>query len=820
MPRPPPCKRRGGQRASQPEISTTRSRPSATPDPTMSAPEPPPDDRVAGAGMSPELSVQPSRDPTRPLDRSAHSMFATEDSDGPLTAEARDRPRSGTRVGHYELIRELGRGGMGVVFLARDNRLARRVAIKFLHSRSAKECARFLPEARATARCQHENIVVIHDVGEFRGFPYMVLEYLQGQTLHQLMGDAPMAAPRVLELMIPVARALVRAHEHGIVHRDLKPANIFVTDHGAVKVLDFGVAKPLAPGPDEEPSPAPDQNRDPTRDQDHGADGEPGDLGRSEPLPEAIAEAPTSSAPVRPGQLSTNPLTRPGAMVGTMPYMSPEQLRAQPIDARTDLWAFGIILYKMLLGRHPLVPLSAANLLRLADGQCALPSARARLPELGPLAALIDRCLVRDRSRRVAGARAVLDALEACQPERHAARLSADDNPFAGLAAFQERDAGRFFGRDRNIASVIAQLRHEPRLTVVGPSGAGKSSLIRAGVIPALKQQGERWRSLIIRPGRQPLIALAHALFDLTGLDSTPTLDSSVHTESGTSRDALAQHLLQLPGAFGAQLRDLAAAESCRLLLFIDQLEELYTLGAPAEVRAAFARCLGGVADDASSPLRVIATIRSDFLERALHGDGHPSAASRGLVFIPPMSREALRQALTGPVAAAGHSFDDPALIDAMLDDLDETPGSLPLLQFAASRLWEARDRERRQLTRTSYWAMGGVAGTLAGHADTVLSGMTPGRRRLARAVLQRLVTPERTRAVVTLAELTQPSAAPNGDSDGDSGEDSDAAAVVEHLAEARLIAIEDSIGRADERASATVELIHESLITRWPTLR
>ncbi|MEM9487820.1 MAG: serine/threonine-protein kinase, partial [Myxococcota bacterium] len=136
----------------------------------------------------------------------------------------------GTRIGHYELIRELGRGGMGVVFLARDIRLVRRVAIKFLHTLGPRSNARFLSEARATARCRHDNIVVIHDVGEFQGLPFMVLEYLRGHTVHQLLDGSPMSVPRALELMVPVVRALVRAHEHGIVHRDLKPANIFVTE--------------------------------------------------------------------------------------------------------------------------------------------------------------------------------------------------------------------------------------------------------------------------------------------------------------------------------------------------------------------------------------------------------------------------------------------------------------------------------------------------------------------------------------------------------------------------------------------------------------
>uniref|UniRef100_UPI003204C26D serine/threonine-protein kinase n=1 Tax=Corallococcus coralloides TaxID=184914 RepID=UPI003204C26D len=153
--------------------------------------------------------------------------------------------RPGMRLQHYELIRELGSGGMGTVFLARDVRLGRRVAIKFLHSEDADITRRFILEARATARCSHENIVIIYEVGEFTGGPFMVLEYLQGKPLTKVLGNQRLPPARAVELMVPVVRALECAHEQGIVHRDLKPENIVVTDSGAIKVLDFGIAKVL-----------------------------------------------------------------------------------------------------------------------------------------------------------------------------------------------------------------------------------------------------------------------------------------------------------------------------------------------------------------------------------------------------------------------------------------------------------------------------------------------------------------------------------------------------------------------------------------------
>jgi serine/threonine protein kinase len=140
----------------------------------------------------------------------------------------------GTRVEHYEIIRAIGRGGMGEVHLARDVRLGRLVAVKLLYPSSRESAKLLLVEARATAKCTHENIVVIHDMNEFHGMPYLVLEYLEGKSLNKLHGESRLPLVRIVEVMISVARALEHAHNAGIVHRDLKPDNIFVTNTGVV----------------------------------------------------------------------------------------------------------------------------------------------------------------------------------------------------------------------------------------------------------------------------------------------------------------------------------------------------------------------------------------------------------------------------------------------------------------------------------------------------------------------------------------------------------------------------------------------------------
>ncbi|HWN70797.1 MAG TPA: protein kinase, partial [Haliangium sp.] len=570
-----------------------------------------------------------------------------------------------------------------------------------------------------------------------------------------------------------MVRALAYAHERGIVHRDLKPENVMLTRSGTIKVLDFGIAKLLS---------APVQHE------------EPATIGRAAPA--AVHNS---------------------ALAGTLPYMSPEQMKIGAIDHRSDLWAVGIMLFELVTGQHPVPSRVVDELVRVVSEDEPMPSVRERMPELGPLAAIIDRCLIKDPQHRTPSARVLLAELEALAPGRGSVLVGDDGSPFAGLAAFQEGDADRFFGRDHDIGYIVTMLRSRPLVAVVGPSGAGKSSLVRAGVIPALKRSGEGWDAYVVRPGRAPLTALASMLVQIRNPARTATGDP---TSSSMPRDSAAHAILRPvikrlsaePGYLGARLRARAVAKLRRILIFVDQLEELYTLGAPVDERRAFLSSLAAAADDAASPLRVIVSMRSDFLDR-LTEDRHLSAwVSRGLVLLPPMGRERLREALSRPVASCEFRFEPPGLLDRMVDALDATPGALPLLQFTAARLWELRDCDRRLLTETSYEQLGGVAGALASHADAVLASMPARDARLAWAVFLRLVTPERTRGLATLSELRQL---------GQTLEDMDR--VLARLVEARLMTVDIGVrnvhaGSRDED-DGVVELAHESLIDTWPPL-
>lgn len=374
-------------------------------------------------------------------------------------------PRPGTRIHHYELIRELGSGGMGTVFLARDTRLGRRVAIKFLHTTDPDVTRRFIREAQATALCSHENIVIIYEVGEFQGSPYMVLEFLQGQPLNKLVkGTQRLPPSRAVELMVPVVRALACAHEQKIVHRDLKPDNVIVTDTGNIKVLDFGIAKVL-----------------------QGAESSM-DVDVEEPAASSAAPSPAD------GSREKSELTRHGAIMGTMPYMSPEQWGiGVDIDHRTDIWAVGIMLFRMLAGKHPLDPLYGPQLMVTAQLDEPMPRLGDVAPDVPPdLAAVVDRCLYKLKDLRFPDAASLLRALEPFLPGRYTRELRLDESPYAGLSSFQEADADRFFGRSREIAALVNRIQDRPLLAIVGPSGTGKSSFVRAGSCPSSSAPARR----------------------------------------------------------------------------------------------------------------------------------------------------------------------------------------------------------------------------------------------------------------------------------------------------------------------------------------
>ncbi len=332
----------------------------------------------------------------------------------------------GTRLGTYEILGPLGAGGMGEVYRAKDLRLGREVAVKVLPSEVASSpdrLARFEREARTVAGLNHPNIVTLHSVEDADGIRFLTMELVEGQTLSDLVPAGGLPPSRVLELAIPLADALVAAHERGVIHRDLKPGNVMVTRDGRVKVLDFGLAK--------------------------------------------MVREDSSSPELTLAATMESPLSSDGQVLGTVPYMAPEQLRGETADARSDLFAFGIMLYELATGRRPFTGDSSAEVASsiLRDLPAPLSQVRADVP--GDLERIVSHCLEKSPRERVQTAldvnnelRRLRKVLERGEPEKRAAETVASIAvlPFVNRSASADDE---YFsdGLADELLNVLAKIR-------------------------------------------------------------------------------------------------------------------------------------------------------------------------------------------------------------------------------------------------------------------------------------------------------------------------------------------------------------------------
>ena len=269
-------------------------------------------------------------------------------------------PMIGRQVSHYKVLRLLGGGGMGVVYEAQDLRLGRKVALKFLPEdqwKSRSRLERFMLEARAASSLNHPNICIVHDVGDFEGRYFIVMELLEGVTLRHLIKKKPLSAEQMVQYGTQIADALDCAHSQGIIHRDIKPANIFVSERGQVKVLDFGLAKFTAQAPVE----------------------------------------------VKPGNTVTesgSDLTNPGDFLGTVSYMSPEQARGQELDPRSDLFSFGVVLYEMATGAAPFSGDTSAVVFEALLNRAPVSPVRLNPALPAEVERIINKAIEKDRNQR------------------------------------------------------------------------------------------------------------------------------------------------------------------------------------------------------------------------------------------------------------------------------------------------------------------------------------------------------------------------------------------------------------------------------------
>jgi WD40 repeat protein/serine/threonine protein kinase len=661
-------------------------------------------------------------------------------------------------LGRYEVRHEIGRGGFAVVVQAWDEDLHSPVAIKILHPEFVHDGSdiqqRFLDEARLLRRIRSPNVVTIHDIGRLGdGRPYFVMDFADRGTLANRFSQKPASsrldARSLAALVDALADGLSAVHEAGVVHRDIKPANIL-----------FQTIRRAVPDPDETT------------------------LGDAAEASAALI-APHERILVGDLGIAKDLLRDKGAitmMAGTTFYRSPEQGEVgSEITPAADVYSATAILWQLITRQRPPEPHAVVDNLSIA------PAGWREVLETGMA---IDP---RTRFSSIEGWRAAIHdvlAKEASESERDTPtkpQLFAKSCPYKGLAAYQPEDAHRFYGREVLIDELVRRLQLQKVLIVGGPSGSGKSSLVRAGLIPAIKagaiMGSESWRIVLLTPGRDPMAELHFQL----GRALPDGTRSSVPLEDLMVRPSLARHLGQADGA------------DRPIIICIDQFEELFTL-APGAQKSKLIEALSAMTDPAHSSVRLVIAVRADFYATCAQVPWLAERITDNQVLVGPMTDAELRRAITEPARRAGLHLER-GLVDAVISEAGQEVGALPLVAHALVETWMRR--KGSTMTLEGFRAAGGVAGAISQTADLTFEHRFDEIEKAAsKRLFLRLVTPgdgtTDARRILARSEI-----------------DHDPGAkvlhnVVEGLTEARLLTVSD----------ATVQIAHEALLRTWPRLR
>ena len=644
----------------------------------------------------------------------------------------------------YRLLEPLGEGAFGVVYRATQPQIGRDVAIKAIHPELANHpdfVRRFEREAQIVARLEHPHIVPLYDYWREPDGAFLVMRYLRGGSLAELIDAGPLAPARAARIIDQIASALAAAHRQGVVHRDVKPSNVLLDEEGNAYLSDFGVAL---------------------------------DAGSRERTSGTI-------------------------MRGTPEYLSPEQVRLDPATPSSDIYALGIVAYEMLVGDRP-VPTSSHEGLLDRHLHEPLPSVRRVRPELRPVVDdVIARASAKEATDRfpdvLEAAAAFREALDGTRSVREP--LAQSRNPYKGLRAFLEADAGDFFGREVVTERLVQRLAESGAgsrfLAVVGPSGSGKSSIVRAGLVPALRRGAlpgsDRWFVVDVLPGSHPLRELESALLGVAVEPPPSLMEHLERDELGLVRSI--QRVLPDPDA--------------ELVIVLDQFEEVFTLVQDEAERAHVLASLWAAAVEPGSRVRIITTLRADFFDAPLSIRGFGELLAARHEALTPMSPEELERAIVAP-ADRGGLVVEPALVAAIIADVVDRPSALPLLQYALTEL--AERTEDRVLSLDAYRRIGGVSGALARRSEKLFSAMNEEGRDACRKLFLRLVTVsedgEETRLRVRRSEL-----ADMADARATEG-------IIESFGRHRLLAFD----RDPDTREPTVEIPHGALLRAWERLR
>jgi WD40 repeat protein/tRNA A-37 threonylcarbamoyl transferase component Bud32 len=694
---------------------------------------------------------------------------------------------SGARLAGYRLERLIGAGGMGSVYLATEAALDRRVAVKVIRPEFASDDRfrrRFLQECKLIAQLEHPAIVPVYSAGESEGRLFIAMRYLAGGSLEErLRREGRLSPAETIAMLAPVADALDVAHAAGVVHRDVTPGNILLEGFGPF-LCDFGLARRVE---------------------------------------------------------SVSGFTRDDGLTvsGTLGYVAPEQLEGDTVDGRTDQYALACVLFECLAGRPPFpreVELAVVYA-HLSEPPPSLSQLNPTLPSAVDHA--IDRGLAKRREDRFASCAELVETVDAAlrltwtdgaAPPPLVTVSGAVESPYRGLNAFDERDAAFFFGREAATAAVLERLSRKldgsGLLVISGVSGAGKSSLLRAGVLPRLRSDGlaaapesVAWPCLVFTPGHAPLDELALRVAVLARADAAAVRRTLQADPAGFALTMRQAALAQTDGQ--ERISDTPREpEQRRLLLVVDQFEQLFTQCPDEDQRRAFVTALQAAAASTRTQTPaalVVLGVRADFEARCAD---YPQLADaiQDRYLVTAMTDRQIRMAITEPAKQAGSRVEDD-LVEALLREIGTRrpvsssavpasgsisgAGVLPLLSHALDQAW--RHRAGDTLTVADYERTGGVEAAVADSAQRIYERLTPSAQAAARQVFIRLTATTTdgidTADRVARIDLTAGKA---------QTEVQDILAVLEAFAGERLLVL----------ATDTVELSHEVLLTAWPLLR